>query len=51
MRKAICDVNTLLAANNANVCAYSAGGKQYVASLVGGTKENPSGSIMMFALP
>jgi len=42
---------SLPAANNANVCSYSIGGKQYVALSVGGTKENPSGSIMTFALP
>ncbi|WP_339793459.1 hypothetical protein [uncultured Imperialibacter sp.] len=51
MRKTNCNVNTLPAANNANVCSYSIGGKQYVALSVGGTKENPSGSIMTFALP
>lgn len=37
--------------NNANVCSYMVKGKQYVALSVGGTKENPSGSIMTFALP
>ena len=42
---------TLPAANNANVCSYSVDGKQYIALSVGGTKENPSGSIMAFALP
>ncbi len=43
---------TLLpAANNANVCSYSVAGKQYLALSVGGTEENPSGSIMTFALP
>lgn len=41
----------LPAANNANVCTYFVNGKQYVALSVGGTKENPSGSIMAFALP
>jgi len=41
----------LPAANNANVCSYFVDGKQYVALSVGGTKENPSGSIMAFALP
>jgi quinoprotein glucose dehydrogenase len=41
----------LPAANNANVCTYFVDGKQFVALLVGGTKENPSGSIMAFALP
>jgi quinoprotein glucose dehydrogenase len=42
---------TLPAANNANVCSFSVKGKQFVALSVGGTKENPSGSIMAFALP
>ena len=42
---------TLPAANNANVCSYFVKGKQYIALSVGGTKENPSGSIMAFALP
>ncbi|RZS96804.1 PQQ-binding-like beta-propeller repeat protein [Cecembia calidifontis] len=42
---------TLPAANNANVCSYQVNGKQYVALTVGGTKENPSGSVMAFALP
>ncbi len=42
---------TLPAPNNANVCTYAVGGKQYLALSVGGTKENPSGSIMAFALP
>ena len=42
---------TLPAANNANVCSYAVEGKQYLALSVGGTKENPSGSIMAFALP
>lgn len=41
----------LPAANNANVCSYTVNGKQYIALSVGGTKENPSGSIMAFALP
>ncbi|NYJ28214.1 PQQ-binding-like beta-propeller repeat protein [Allomuricauda sp. ARW1Y1] len=41
----------LPAANNANVCSYSIDGKQYVALSIGGTEENPSGSIMAFALP
>jgi quinoprotein glucose dehydrogenase len=41
----------LPAANNANVCSFFVGGKQFVALSVGGTKENPSGSIMAFALP
>ena len=42
---------SLPAANNANVCSYVVKGKQYIALSVGGTKENPSGSIMAFALP
>ncbi len=42
---------TLPAPNNANVCSYAVDGKQYLALSVGGTKENPSGSIMAFALP
>ena len=41
----------LPAANNANVCSYYIDGIQYIALSVGGTKENPSGSIMTFALP
>ncbi|MBT8308259.1 MAG: PQQ-binding-like beta-propeller repeat protein [Maribacter sp.] len=41
----------LPAANNANVCSYAVDGKQYVALSVGGTEENPSGSILAFALP
>lgn len=36
---------------NATVATYWINGKQYVALSVGGTKENPSGSIMAFALP
>lgn len=35
---------------NATACTYMANGKQYVAISVGGTKENPSGFIMAFAL-
>lgn len=42
---------TLPSANNANVCSYAINGKQYIALSVGGTAENPSGSIMAFALP
>ena len=41
----------LPAANNANVCSFYANGKQYIALSVGGTKENPSGSVMAFKLP
>lgn len=41
----------LPAANNANVCSYFLNGKQFVALSVGGTKENPSGSVMAFGLP
>lgn len=42
---------TLPAANNANVCTYAIEGKQYLALSVGGTEENPAGSIMAFTLP
>jgi quinoprotein glucose dehydrogenase len=42
---------TLPAIANATACTYLANGKQYVALSVGGTKENPSGSIMAFDLP
>lgn len=42
---------TLPALANATACTYQAQGKQYVAISVGGTKENPAGSIMAFALP
>lgn len=42
---------TLPAISNATACTYQVNGKQYVALSVGGTKENPSGSIMAFALP
>lgn len=42
---------TLPAANNANVCSYAMDGKQYVALSIGGTENNPLGSIMTFALP
>jgi quinoprotein glucose dehydrogenase len=35
---------------NASASTYTANGKQYVAIYVGGTKENPSGSIMAFSL-
>jgi len=41
---------TLPALANATACTYSVNGKQFVAISVGGTKENPSGSIMAFAL-
>jgi quinoprotein glucose dehydrogenase len=41
---------TLPAMANATACTYMANGKQYVALSVGGTKENPSGFIMAFAL-
>jgi quinoprotein glucose dehydrogenase len=41
---------SLPATNNANVCSYMLNGKQYIALSVGGTKENPAGSIMAFAL-
>ena len=42
---------TLPALANATACTYDVDEKQYVAISVGGTKENPSGSIMAFALP
>jgi quinoprotein glucose dehydrogenase len=42
---------TLPAIVNATACTDQVNGKQYVAWSVGGTKENPSGSIMAFALP
>lgn len=42
---------TLPALANATACTYQVKGKQYVALSVGGTKENPSGFIMTFALP
>lgn len=42
---------TLPAMANANVCSYQVRGKQYIALSVAGTKENPSGFIMAFALP
>jgi quinoprotein glucose dehydrogenase len=42
---------TLPAPNNANVCSYFVKGKQYIALSVNGTADNPSGSIMAFALP
>jgi quinoprotein glucose dehydrogenase len=41
----------LPAVANATPCTYWSNGKQYVAISVAGTKENPSGSIMAFALP
>jgi quinoprotein glucose dehydrogenase len=41
---------TLPAANNANVCSFFVDDKQFIALSVGGTKENPSGSIMAFKL-
>ncbi|MDN5286595.1 MAG: pyrroloquinoline quinone-dependent dehydrogenase [Mucilaginibacter sp.] len=42
---------TLPALANATACTYQVNGKQYIALSVGGTPENPSGSIMAFALP
>lgn len=42
---------TLPAMANATACTYLVDGKQFVAISVGGTKENPSGSVMAFALP
>ena len=42
---------TLPGVANATACTYAVNGKQYVAISVGGTHENPSGSIMAFGLP
>ncbi len=42
---------TLPAMVNASACTYEADGKQYAGLSVGGTEENPSGSVMAFALP
>ena len=42
---------TLPAMANATACTYEVEGKQFVTISVGGTKENPSGSVMAFALP
>ncbi len=42
---------TLPAMANATASTYQVNGKQYVALSVGGTEENPSGSIMAFSLP
>lgn len=36
---------------NATASTYMSGGKQYVALSVGGTRDNPSGSVMAFRLP
>ncbi|MGM9508263.1 outer membrane protein assembly factor BamB family protein [Larkinella sp. GY13] len=36
---------------NATACTYFSGNRQFVALSVGGSKENPAGSIMAFALP
>jgi quinoprotein glucose dehydrogenase len=41
---------TLPALANATACTYEVNGKQYIALSIGGTTENPSGSIMAFAL-
>lgn len=41
---------TLPALANATACTYQAGGKQFVALSVGGTKENPAGYVVAFAL-
>lgn len=43
--------STLPAMANATACTYMVKGKQFVALSVGGTPENPSGSVMAFALP
>jgi quinoprotein glucose dehydrogenase len=42
---------TLPALANATACTYQVKNKQYVAISVGGTRDNPSGYIMAFALP
>jgi quinoprotein glucose dehydrogenase len=42
---------TLPGVANATPCTYWSKGKQYVAVSVSGSKENPSGCIMSFALP
>lgn len=42
---------TLPGIANATACTYQSAGRQYVAISVGGTKENPSGSVMAFRLP
>lgn len=42
---------SLPAIANATACSYKVAGKQYLAISVGGTEDNPSGSIMAFALP
>lgn len=42
---------TLPALANATACTYTVKGKQYVALSIGGTNENPAGSIMAFSLP
>jgi len=41
----------LPAVANATPCTYWSEGKQYIAISVAGTKDNPSGSVMAFALP
>jgi quinoprotein glucose dehydrogenase len=42
---------TLPGVANATACTYMAGGKQFVALSVGGSKENPSGYLMAFKIP
>lgn len=41
----------LPAAGSSNPCTYFYKGKQYISLSVGGTRENPSGSLVTFALP
>jgi len=41
---------TLPAMANATACTYQVNGKQYIPLSISGTTENPSGSIMAFAL-
>jgi quinoprotein glucose dehydrogenase len=42
---------TLPSTVSSNASSYSVNGKQYVAVSVGGTEQNPSGSVTVFALP
>lgn len=42
---------TLPGVANATACTYFSGNRQFVALSVGGSKENPAGSIMAFSLP
>jgi quinoprotein glucose dehydrogenase len=42
---------TLPAMANATACTYSVDGRQFLVISIGGTTQNPSGSIMAFSLP